>query len=165
MSAAFVVKHVSRRCRSCRCFPCSKRRIFYLNTMNFERPKFNPRLENRLEALRAFKKNCGYIFKGSLVYNISNERKRILVQDRLGPEGQKIYNSLDWFEGEDINDYDLTWTKLERAVSPECNEIVSSKLKSCSESLISVITNIINSSLESGIFPDCCKEAVVIPLL
>ena len=38
-------------------------------------------------------------------------------------------------------------------------------LKSCSESLISVITNIINSSLESGIFPDCWKEAVVIPLL
>ncbi|XP_068757440.1 uncharacterized protein [Montipora capricornis] len=38
-------------------------------------------------------------------------------------------------------------------------------LKSCSESLISVITNIINSSCESGIFPDCWKEAVVIPLL
>ena len=28
-----------------------------------------------------------------------------------------------------------------------------------------MITNIINSSLESGIFPDCWKEAVVIPLL
>ena len=38
-------------------------------------------------------------------------------------------------------------------------------LKSCSESLIPVITNLINSSLESGIFPDCWKEAVVIPLL
>ena len=38
-------------------------------------------------------------------------------------------------------------------------------LKSCSESLISVITNIINSSLESGTCPDCWKEAVVIPLL
>lgn len=37
--------------------------------------------------------------------------------------------------------------------------------KSCSESLISVITNIINSSLELGIFPDCWKEAVAIPLL
>lgn len=38
-------------------------------------------------------------------------------------------------------------------------------LKSC-EPLIPVITNIINSSLESGIFPDSWKEAVVIiPLL
>ena len=59
--------------------------------------------------------------------NISNERKCILVQDRLGPEGQKIYESLDWAEGEDANDYELMWTKLERAVSPECNEIVASK--------------------------------------
>ena len=39
----------------------------------------------------------------------------------------KIYDSLDWFEGEDINDYDLMWTKMERAVSPECNEILVSK--------------------------------------
>jgi len=38
-------------------------------------------------------------------------------------------------------------------------------LKSCSEPLIPVVTNIINSSLESGIFPDSWKEAVVIPLL
>jgi len=38
-------------------------------------------------------------------------------------------------------------------------------LKSCSEPLIPVITNIINSLLESGIFPDSWKEAVVIPLL
>ena len=76
--------------------------------------------------MKAFKKKCGYIFKGSLV-NISDERKCILVQDWLGPEGQMIYDSLDWFEGEDVHDYDLMWTKLERAVSPECNEIVASK--------------------------------------
>ena len=96
------------------------------NIMNFERPKFNARQENRLEALKAFKKKCGYIFKGSLV-NISNERKCILVQDWLGPEGQKIYDSLDWAEGEDVNNYELMWTKLEGPVSPECNEIVASK--------------------------------------
>ena len=54
--------------------------------MNFERPKFNARQENRLEALKAFKKKCGYIFKGSL-FNISEERKCILVQDWLGSEG------------------------------------------------------------------------------
>ena len=31
--------------------------------------------------------------------------------------------------------------------------------QSCSEPLIPVITNIINNSLESGIFPDSWKEA------
>ena len=69
---------------------------------------------------------CGYIFKGSLV-NISEERKCILVQDWLGPEGQKLYDSLDWGEGEDVNNYELMWSKLEGAVSAECNEIVASK--------------------------------------
>ena len=54
------------------------------NVINCERPKFNARQENRLEALKAFKKKCGYNFKGSLV-NISEERKCILVQDWLGP--------------------------------------------------------------------------------
>ena len=106
--------------------PAQNTRFFTGKTMNFERPKFNPRLENRLEAITAFKKKCGYTFKGSPV-NISNERKYILVQDWLGPEGQKIYDSLDWFEGEDINDYDLMWTKLQRAVSLEGNEIFNSK--------------------------------------
>ena len=96
------------------------------NIMNFERPKFNARQENRLEALKAFKKKCGYIFKGSLV-NISEERKCILVQDWLGQEGQKICDSLDWGEDEDVNNYELMWTKLEGAVSAECNEIVASK--------------------------------------
>ena len=38
------------------------------NIMNFKRPNFDPRRqENRLEALRTFKKKCGYIFKRSLV--------------------------------------------------------------------------------------------------
>ena len=106
--------------------PSPNPEIFTGNIMNFERPKFNAQQENRLEALKCFKKKCGYIFKGSLV-NISNERKCILVQDWLGPEGQKIYDSLDWSEDEDVNDYDLMWTKLERAVSPECNEIVAAK--------------------------------------
>ena len=38
------------------------------NIMNFKRPNFDSRRqENRLEALRTFKKKCGYIFKRSLV--------------------------------------------------------------------------------------------------
>jgi len=54
-----------------------------------------------------------------------------------------------------------------RSTSRCLDPIPTRLLKSCSESLISVITSIhvINSSLESGIFLDCWKETVVIPLL
>ena len=52
-----------------------------------------------------------------------------------------------------------------RSTSCWLDPIPTHLLKTCSESLVSVISNIINSSLESGIFPDCWKEAVVIPLL
>ncbi|PFX11318.1 hypothetical protein AWC38_SpisGene25021, partial [Stylophora pistillata] len=45
----------------------------------------------------------------------------------LGPEGQKINDSIDWGEDEDVNNYELMLTKLEGAVSAECNEIVASK--------------------------------------
>ena len=38
--------------------------------------------------------------------------------------------------------------------------IPTNLLKSCGEPLVPVITNIINSSLESGIFPDSWKEAM-----
>ena len=79
--------------------------------------------ENRLEALKAFKKKCRYIFKGSPV-NISEERKCILVQDRLGPVGQELHDSLDWGESKDVNNYELMSINLEGAVSAECNEIV-----------------------------------------
>ena len=52
-----------------------------------------------------------------------------------------------------------------RSTSCCLDPIPTHLLKSCSESLVSVITNIINSSLDPGIFPDCWKEAVIIPLL
>ena len=96
------------------------------NIMNFERLKFNACQEKRFETLKAFKNKCVYIFKGSII-SISEERKCILVQDWLGPERQKIYDSLDWGEGEDVNNYELMWTKLEGVVSAECNEIIASK--------------------------------------
>ena len=38
-----------------------------------------------------------------------------------------IVSTYDWSEDEDVNDYDLLWTKLERAVSSECNEIVAAE--------------------------------------
>ena len=65
------------------------------NIMNFEQLKLNAHQEDCLEALKAFKKKCGYIFKGSLV-NTSEERKCMLVQDCRKLEGQKIHGRLDW---------------------------------------------------------------------
>ena len=62
--------------------------------------------------------------------SVSNERKCILVQDWLGPEGQHIYDSLDWFERVRTMYYNyklMSGTKLERVVSPECKENVASK--------------------------------------
>ena len=116
------------------------------NITNFERPTFDATRENRIEALKAFKKRCHYIFKGSLV-NISDERKCILVQDWLGVEGQKIYDSLDWEEGEDQNDYETLWAKLENAVRPDCNEIVASvkfkeRSQQPSETIASFVTDL-----------------------
>ena len=77
---------------------------FSVNIMNFEQLKLNAHQEDCLEALKAFKKKYGYIFKGSLV-NTSEERKCILVQDWLRLEGQKIYDSLDWSDDEDVSNY------------------------------------------------------------
>ena len=78
---------------------------FSVNIMNFEQLKLNAHQEDCLETLKAFKKKCGYIFKGSLV-NTSEERKCILVQDWLRLEGQKIYDSLDWGDDEDVSNYE-----------------------------------------------------------
>ena len=101
------------------------------NIVNFERLNIDSGLqENRLKALRIFKNKGGYIFKGSLCESISNERKCILVQDWLGTEGQTIYDSLDWFDRVRTICYDyklMPGKKLERVVSPECNENVASK--------------------------------------
>ena len=52
------------------------------------------------------------------------------MQDGLGPEDQKIYDNFDWFEGDDVLRLRTGVSginRLERAVSPECNEIVASK--------------------------------------
>ena len=74
-------------------------------------------------------------------------KKYILVQDWLGPEGQKIYDSLDWGQGEDVNNYELMWTKLEGAVSAECNEMVASnkfkeQVQKPKETITSFVTNL-----------------------
>lgn len=47
-----------------------------------------------------------------------------------------------------------------------CLDLIPTPLvKPCIEPLIPVLTRIINNSLESGMFPEKWKEAVVIPLL
>ena len=57
------------------------------------------------------------------------------------------------------------WRKTRGAASCCLDPIPTHLLKSCSGPLIPVITKIINNSLELGIFPECWKEAIVIPLL
>ena len=52
---------------------------------------------NRFEALKAFKKKCGYMFKASFV-NLSEGKKCILVQDRVEPEGRQF----KWGEDEEL---------------------------------------------------------------
>ena len=52
-----------------------------------------------------------------------------------------------------------------KATSCCLDPIPTHLLKSCSGPLIPVIIKIINNSLELGIFPECWKEAIVIPLL
>ena len=78
------------------------------NIMNFEQSKFN---------LLCYSKEVLWIdFE--------------LVQDGLGPKGQKTYDNFDWFEGDDVLRLRTAvsgMNRLERAVGPECNEIVASK--------------------------------------
>ena len=90
------------------------------------------RQENRLEALRTFKKKCGCIFKRSLVNRFQTKenvfwysgtrlgrtwKPRDLRQLRLVWRCRRCITTSNWSSG----------TKLERAVSPECNQNVDSK--------------------------------------
>ena len=95
------------------------------NIMNFERSKFNSLLkEIAFKHWEPLKRK---------VVTYSKEVSWIvfeLVQDLLGPKGQKIYDNLDWFEGDDVLRLRTAMSgtnRLERAVSPECKEIVASK--------------------------------------
>ena len=95
------------------------------NMMNLERSKFNSVLK------KIASKHWEPLKRKVVTY--SEEVLWIdfeLVQDLLGPKGQKIYDNLDWFEGDDVLRLRTAMSgtnRLERAVSPECNEIVSSK--------------------------------------
>ena len=90
------------------------------------------RQENRLEVLRTFKKKCGYIFKRSVVNRFQTKenvfwysgtrlgrtwRPKDLRQLRLVWRCRQCSTTTNWSSG----------TKLERAVSPECNQNVDSK--------------------------------------
>lgn len=76
-----------------------------------------------------FQDTGGYIFEWSLV-RISDERKCLLVQDLLGPDDRKSFDTSDSAEGEDMNDFELVRTKEEGAVNPEWNDMdFSNKFK------------------------------------
>ena len=95
------------------------------NIMNFERSKFNSLLKKiASKHWEPLKRKVVTYLKEVLWIDFE------LLQDLLGPKGQKIYDNLDWFKGDDVLRLPTAMSgtnRLERAVSPECNEIVSSK--------------------------------------
>ena len=95
------------------------------NIMNFERSKFNSLLKKiASKHWEPLKRKVVTYSKEVLWIDFE------LVQDLLGPKGQTIYDNLDWFEGDDVLRLRTTMSgtnRLERAVSLECNDIVSSK--------------------------------------
>ena len=95
------------------------------NIMNFERSKFNSLL-----------KEIAFKYWEPLKRKVVTYSKEVLwivfelVQDLLGPKGQKIYDNWDLFEGDHVLRLRTAMSganRLERAVSPECKEIVASK--------------------------------------
>ena len=95
------------------------------NIMNFERSKFNSLLKKiASKHWEPFKRKVVTYLKEVLWIDFE------LLQDLLGPKGQKIYENLDWFEGDDVLRLRTAMSgtnRLERAESLECNEIVASK--------------------------------------
>ena len=59
---------------------------FSVNIMNLKQPKINTRQENRLEALKAFKKKCGYVYKDKPRQHISG--KKVYTSTRLARTGR-----------------------------------------------------------------------------
>ena len=95
------------------------------NIMNLERSKFNSVLKKiASKHWEPLKRKVVTYSKEVLWIDFQ------LVQDLLGPKGQKIYDNLDWFEDDDVLRLRTAMSgtnRLKRAVSPECNENVSSK--------------------------------------
>ena len=95
------------------------------NMMNLERSKFNSVLKKiASKHWEPLKRKVVTYSKEVLWIDFE------LVQDLLGPKGQRIYDNLDWFEGDDVLRLRTAMSgtnRLKRAVSPECNENVSSK--------------------------------------
>ena len=70
--------------------------------MNFKRTNFDSGSSRKSPlGIENLQKEMWLYLQKKSCESFLNERKCILVQDWLGPEGQKIYDSLDWFEGAD----------------------------------------------------------------
>ena len=95
------------------------------NIMNFEQSKFNSLLKKiAFKHWEPLRRKVVTYSKEVLWIDLE------LVQDLLRPKGQKIYDNLDLFESDDVLRLRTAMSetnRLERAVSPECNEIVASK--------------------------------------
>ena len=112
------------------------------NITNFKRTNFDSgRQENRLEALRIFKKNINVVTSSKEVLWIDFERKENVFWYKIGSvlKVKRSTTAYRLFERVRTMYYDYklmsgtkmerasSGTKMERAVSPECNANVSSK--------------------------------------
>ena len=104
------------------------------NITNFKRTNFDSgRQENRLEALRIFKKNINVVTSSKQVLWIDFERKENVFWYKIGSvlKVKRSTTAYRLFERVRTMYYDyklMSGTKMERAVSPECNASVSSKI-------------------------------------
>ena len=96
------------------------------NIMNVERSNFNSLVKKIVSKhWQPLKRNV--VPSSKEVLWVDFEQKKMFSGTSLArSEGQKV---LYWFEGDDVLRLRsaMSGTKLERAVSPECNEIVASK--------------------------------------
>ena len=103
------------------------------NITNFKRTNFDSgRQENRLEALRIFKKNINVVTSSKEVLWIDFERKENVFWYKIGSvlKVKRSTTAYRLFERVRTMYYDyklMSGTKMERAVSPECNANVFSK--------------------------------------
>ena len=89
--------------------------------MNFKRPNLDSRSqENRLEALKTFKKKCDYIFKRSLLSRFRREENVFWYKIGSVLKAKRSMDDVLRLQT-DVRD------EVERVVSPECNENIASK--------------------------------------
>ena len=78
-----------------------------------------------------------------------------------------VYNhSPHSFELSPVNEFEISKciAKLKTKATPDLNGLSTKVLKQCHIPLVTVLTKLINSSFQSGVFPDSLKHAKILPI-